>query len=337
MGEESTFLEDEKLRLEDSEKIQREIISLKMLFHKVVDTIAVPVERIDFIDGKRSNIVSGMNELLNYIPQLGELNKSIKNEIHGFLNSQKENLKNVKTFNHFNKIITDFDEELKKILNSVLKSLQIVQLQNFENSSRTYIKTLNNKIENLNSLIDDQKNIKVHKIFEDDSKNFKFIARIYEVAFYSIVAVLILYFLGLTFYINDFKFLFIHMGFPEKIHGNLSLEFYIQKISLLVLSMTLAAFLLKRSFMNRRLADDAYRIAKELDALPRYMEGMPDEMKEKIRFDLAYKYFGNGIHHEIYTGGENLMHENIKANADFIKAVKDLSSKAEKPQADKPE
>ena len=78
--------------------------------------------------------------------------------------------------------------------------------------------------------------------------------------------------------------------------------------------------------MNRRLADDAYRTAKELDALPRYMAGMPNEMKEKIRFDLAYKYFGNGIYHESYTGGENLMHENIKANTDFIKAIKDASA-----------
>jgi len=53
---------------------------------------------------------------------------------------------------------------------------------------------------------------------------------------------------------------------------------------------------------------------------------MPDEMKEKLRFDLAYKYFGNGIHHDSYTGGENLMHENIKANTEFLKSVKDLSS-----------
>jgi hypothetical protein len=38
--------------------------------------------------------------------------------------------------------------------------------------------------------------------------------------------------------------------------------------------------------MNRRLADDAYRTAKELDALPRYMEGMPEEMKEKFALTL---------------------------------------------------
>lgn len=182
---------------------------------------------------------------------------------------------------------------------------------------------------------DDLKNKKINEIFEDDSRKFKYVARIYEISFYSIVIILILYFLGLTFYVTNFNFLSIEASFPEKINGKLSPEFYIQKISLLVLSTTLAAFLLKRSFMNRKLADEAYRTAKELDALPRYMEGMPEEMKEKIRFDLAYKYFGNGIHHESYTGGENLMHENIKANTDFIKAVKDLTPKAEAVKEEK--
>lgn len=188
------------------------------------------------------------------------------------------------------------------------------------------------KLKEVNNLNEDLKNKEVHQIFEDDSEKFKTLARRYEIAFYLALAFLFLYFFGWYVEIDTANFKF---KFAEQFHGNHTPTFYVQKISLLILSTTLAAFLLKRSFMNRRLADDAYRTAKELDALPRYMEGMPDEMKEKIRFDLAYKYFGNGIHHESYTGGENLMHENIKANTDFIKAVKDLTPKVEVPKADK--
>ncbi|WP_151810384.1 hypothetical protein [Acinetobacter bereziniae] len=239
----------------------------------------------------------------------------------------------------------EYDEEIDMLLMAVFKNLVILNSIINKEKDVNFLFEMNKDFKNeLNKLVkkkeeleknlfevqvikDDLKNKKVNEIFEDDSKKFKLIARFYEMAFYLIVTVLIIYFLGLTFYVNNFNFLFVDAGFPEKIHGNLSPEFYIQKISLLILSTTLAAFLLKRSFMNRRLADDAYRTAKELDALPRYMEGMSDEMKEKIRFDLAYKYFGNGIHHDSYTSGENLMHENIKANTDFIKAVKDLSPK----------
>ncbi|MBJ9741113.1 hypothetical protein I5523_15850 [Acinetobacter oleivorans] len=182
---------------------------------------------------------------------------------------------------------------------------------------------LAHKIEQVDIINDDLKNKKVHEIFADDSEKFKALAKRYEVSFYIALAFLFLYFFGWYVEINTTFFKF---KLAEQFYENHSTIFYIQKVSLLILSTTLAAFLLKRSFMNRRLADEAYRTAKELDALPRYMEGMPDEMKEKIRFDLAYKYFGNGIHHESYTGGENLMHENIKANTDFIKAVKDLKT-----------
>ncbi|MDA3440037.1 hypothetical protein MJ046_06745 [Acinetobacter bereziniae] len=183
---------------------------------------------------------------------------------------------------------------------------------------------LNEKVQIIENSLDDLKNIELHKIFENDSEIFKKIALKYEIAFYITLVFLFIYFFGwyVDIDISGFKF-----KFAEQFHGNHTPTFYVQKISLIILSTTLAAFLLKRSFMNRRLADDAYRTAKELDALPRYMAGMSNEMKEKIRFDLAYKYFGNGIHHDSYTSGENLMHENIKANTDFIKAVKDLPPK----------
>lgn len=225
---------------------------------------------------------------------------------------------------------------------SLINLNEIKNLKKYEEKATSIIQSLNDQKKDLEKSIeenkilnDDLKNKKVNEIFEDDSKRFKKIARIYEFLFYLIVLIAGLYFLGLTFYIVGFDSKYLSIGFPEKIHGNISAEFYIQKISFLVLSTTLAAFLLKRSFMNRRLADEAYRTAKELDALPRYMEGMPDEMKEKIRFDLAYKYFGNGIHHDSYTDGENLMHENIKANTEFMKVVKGVPSTTDETKADK--
>lgn len=179
---------------------------------------------------------------------------------------------------------------------------------------------------------EDIKNKKVNEIFEDDSEKFKKLARKYEISFYIAFVFLFLYFFGWYIEIDTS---FLKFKFAEQFHGNHSATFYVQKISLLILSTTLAAFLLKRSFMNRRLADEAYRTAKELDALPRYMEGMPDEMKEKIRFDFAYKYFGNGIHHDSYTSGENLMHKNIKANTEFMKVVKGVPSTTDESKADK--
>ncbi|MDC5398521.1 hypothetical protein NRA60_14295 [Acinetobacter baumannii] len=205
-----------------------------------------------------------------------------------------------------------------------------------KNTATELINNVEGKVNEVKALVDqnkllseDLRNRTIHQIYDEDSNKFKKTARIYEIAFYILLLLLAFYLFGYHIEINTQYFTF---KFAEHFDDSNKTAFYIQKFSLIILSSTLAAFLLKRSFMNRRLADEAYRTAKEIDGLPRYMVGLPEEMKEKIRFDLAYKYFGNGIHHESYTGGENMMHENMKANTDFIMAVKDLN----KPSDDKP-
>lgn len=213
------------------------------------------------------------------------------------------------------------------------KEIAVRRDQTFKKIKETSVE-LDNKYKELELISSDYKHKEAQKIYENDSIRFKSLARRYEISFYTLILILFLYFLGLTIYIPEIDIFSIKIKFPNEIHGKLSTEFYIQKVSLLILSTTLLAFLLKRSFMYRKFADDAYRTSKELIALPRYMKDLPQEMQDKIHFDLAYKYFGNGIHHESYTGGENLMHENIKANTDFIKAVKDLTPKAEVPKAE---
>ena len=227
-------------------------------------------------------------------------------------------------------ILVRIEELISTLINNLkaIKSKSVLS-DRFDEITKDKEK-LNEKVQIIESSLDDLKNVELHIIFEDDSDKFKNLATRYEIAFYLVIFFAALYFLGLTFYVTAFESKFLSISFPERIHGNLSTELYIQKISFLILSTTLAAFLLKRSFMNRRLADEAYRTAKELDALPRYMAGMPEELKEKIRFDLAYKYFGNSIHHESYTSGENLMHENIKANTEFLKSVKSADAGSDK-------
>ncbi|MEI1738485.1 hypothetical protein V8Q08_12865 [Acinetobacter baumannii] len=216
---------------------------------------------------------------------------------------------------------------IESFLNNIFGVLHSVKFRSdIENAIVKFNKNsskLNEKVSNIETSLDDLKNIDVHNIFKNDSDKFIKIARIYEAAFYITLFFMFSYFSGWFIDINT-KFLKFKMA--EQFYGNQTPTFYIQKVSILILSTTLAAFLLKRSFMNRRLADEAYRTSKELDALPRYMSGMSPELKEKIRFDLAYKYFGNGIHPDSYTSGENLMHENIKANTDFFKVVNDLKN-----------
>ncbi|MGB9037081.1 MAG: hypothetical protein WCC23_01035 [Acinetobacter calcoaceticus] len=176
------------------------------------------------------------------------------------------------------------------------------------------------------------------KIYNGEADRFKRYAFNYEVTFYLLVVVMFVYFSGLTIYVPDFNIGNLYFGFPSKKVGSGNTVFYIQKISVLVLSSTLAAFLLKRSFMNRELFQEAYRVAQELETLPSYIEPFSKEIREKIRLDLAYKYFGreyNSGSNGNDKSSENSMAENIKANTEFLKALKDISiSKIDKGKSE---
>ncbi|MCS3527850.1 hypothetical protein [Acinetobacter johnsonii] len=190
--------------------------------------------------------------------------------------------------------------------------------------------------ESANTLVNYLRHAQGHNIYVGESEKFKKLAFKYELSFYFLLVSMFIYFSGLTIYIPDFQFFGVNFGFPERNISNGNISFYIQKISVLVLTSTLAAFLLKRSFVNRDLFQEAYRVAQELNALPPYIQSFSQEVQDKIRLDLAYKYFGR--EHNSDKGSENFMAENIKANTEFLKVVKDLSSgKADKALLEKTE
>ncbi len=226
-------------------------------------------------------------------------------------------------------------DEIEKIIDLNLKVKETSELHSKAVNNEHNIRT---KIESVDTLLNYLRQDQSHKIYVGEAEKFKKIAFIYEFFFYFLILLMFIYFSGLNIYIPDFNILGLHVGFPNKLSNSGNLSFYIQKISVLVLSSTLAGFLLKRSFMNRELFQEAYRIAQELNALPPYIESFSQEIQDKIRLDLTYKYFGrdyNSNHNSNEKGSDNFMAENIKANTEFLKALKDIStSKADKGKSE---
>lgn len=326
-------------------KVSLNIETIKSLIEEQSSLLDEYLEHNDYIEDAEK-------ELLIYINKIEDIYSSILVEL---INSNNSN-----SFD--DRDILYLYQELntsKKIINLILNSNKNIEemfreLYSKINFIEIYIKNKNNLnqivklkdyykgkyneleeiVEESNILVGDLRNKTIKELYDEESKGFKKVSKYYELSFYFLIVFMFLYFFGVSLHIEDINMGVINLSFQNR--DNIpDIQFYIQKLSILILSTTLAAFLLKRSFMNRRLADESYRTAKELAGLPRYMESLPLEMQNKIRFDLAYKYFGNGIHHDSYTSGENLMHENIKANTDFIKAIKDLSPKVEVPKEDK--
>lgn len=225
-------------------------------------------------------------------------------------------------------IHNDFDEIEKTIdINQRVK-----QTKEFWSKALNNEREIREKAESVDTILNYLRQNQSQKIYIGEADKFKKLAFIYESFFYALIFLMFIYFSGLTIYIPDFNFIGLHIGFPAKLGNTGNISFYIQKISVLVLSSTLAAFLLKRSFMNRELFQEAYRIAQELNALPPYIQSFSQEVQDKIRFDLTYKYFGrdyNSNNNGNDKGSDNFMAENIKANTEFLKALKDISIRKE--------
>lgn len=218
-----------------------------------------------------------------------------------------------------------FLDEIELFLDSHLNS---DKLRFLKESADTDYKLIQNNVNSSNTLVNYLRHAQTYKIYVGEAEKFKKNAYKYEGTFYFLILFMFIYFSGVTIYIPDFEIIGLKIGFPAKSIDGGNISFYIQKISVLVLSSTLAAFLLKRSFMNRELFQEAYRVAQELETLPSYIESFPKDVQEKVRLDLAYKYFGRDYksnQNSNENGSSNFMAENIKANTEFLKALKDIS------------
>ncbi|MEC6393291.1 hypothetical protein VXS72_15315 [Acinetobacter pittii] len=307
----SNFLIEINESLSIYEKNFQVIIDTRKLNEKPEKLILNILEDMPFLRGRINNfLLEGKADSYGHkieILLVDHLMKKTKN-LHDVL---------IKQSNFDESIFMDFITEFQRLYYYFLNFISSIEIEedrrNVEESKLhidVTIGELNKYIEENKIISADLKNKTIRQVYDSEANKYKWIARFYELLFFVLVALLVYY-----FFVIEHSFNAENAGI-----------FYMQKISLLVISTSVGAFLLKRTFMNRKLCDEIYRTAKEIDGLPRYVQGLSDELQEKIRFDLAYKYFGLGINHDSYTGGENLMHENIKANTDFIKSVKDLKN-----------
>ncbi|MEJ5037723.1 hypothetical protein WH285_12375 [Acinetobacter johnsonii] len=326
MSAEFDFLKDEELRLEENVKIQREIISLKTLFYKIYESIAKPNDSVKLIEEKKSNIVSKIDELLNDIAQLGELENSTIREIYDFINLQKKDLKSCRTFDSLDKYINDFDEELKKIISSVKKSLHIVQLKNFSDESRKYIKILNKKIElqnesiqNFNQFIEKEKNTNTHDIYDLAVKKYSNRSYGYRVVFLvlMILVVILVWFSAVL----------------KKSLGLDQYDYWFFKITLAITSITLITFYLRLSTKYQNIADQCEQTKLELEAFPSFVASFSTEDPKivEIRKELAMKYFGRDLLNNDKGEASNIITDQMKNTTELVKAtteaVKNLNAK----------
>lgn len=100
-----------------------------------------------------------------------------------------------------------------------------------------------------------------------------------------------------------------------------NVEFWIIKLSIIAVGITLISYFLKQSSHYQRLADQNYQTQVELQAYPSFMESIPTEEAASVRKELALKYFGREIDGAAHKDMSNLIFDQIKSTTDMVKAT----------------
>lgn len=101
-------------------------------------------------------------------------------------------------------------------------------------------------------------------------------------------------------------------------------EFWVLKISLMIVGITLISYFLKQTSHYQKLADQNYQTQIELQAYPSFMESVPTNEAAIIRKELALKYFGKEIDGSTHKDMSNLISDQMKNTTEMIKATTDV-------------
>jgi hypothetical protein len=213
-----------------------------------------------------------------------------------------------------NNIVKEYDKE-----NYYLMPNDLAVSQASLRAIESFIVSFKNDTDNYNRVITDEiKNIILHA--EDEVKRFRRIRNIADnaktediydqavVKYRSLENDYRRYFfiaIGITVGLSLLGLFFKNWLVTNEYLGNI--EFWVLKVSILAVGITLITYFLKQSAHYQRLAEQNYQTQVELQAYPSFMESIPTEEAASVRKELALKYFGREIDGAAHKDMSNLI------------------------------
>lgn len=170
---------------------------------------------------------------------------------------------------------------------------------------------LNNEIENFRRLRSIADNAKTEDIYHNAVEKYKKLEKKYRKYFYRTLPIVI--FIAICMFLGK-KALSDKFGIDEP-------SYWVLKISILFIGVTIISYFLKQSIHYQRLADQNYQTQVELQAYPSFMESIPTEEAASVRRELALKYFGREINGAAHKDMSNLISDQMKSTTDMVKAT----------------
>lgn len=154
-------------------------------------------------------------------------------------------------------------------------------------------------------------NLMTEDIYDIAVAKYKKLEKKYRKYFYRAVPIVII--IAILTFLSK-KLLMEKFGIDE-------VSYWVLKISILILGVTLISYFIKQSSHYQRLADQNYQTQVELQAYPTFMESIPTEEAANVRKELALKYFGREIDGNAHKDMSNLISDQMKNTTEMVKAT----------------
>lgn len=306
---------------------------------KYSDELFINCKLLQELENNKNNILAKVIQSINVLDIAKNITKDEQKILDGIIDNLYYFLKltmpqfdfYIKNKNSLTKANNDkeeYEKENKNIKNDL--STTKSELKNLLIKSNN----LHGDNELLRQKLYDLENAPIEIIYDNATTKYRKLERSYRWIF--IISILLLPFI--TFKLVEFKKdIILYLTADSTIGINaIQIEYWVIKLSIIVIGITLVTYFLKQSTHYQKLADQNYLTQLEIQAYPAFMNSVPPEQSIEVRKTLALRYFGREIDGSAHKDMSNLISDQMKCTTELIKAsaevVKGMSQQVAKTE-----
>lgn len=205
-------------------------------------------------------------------------------------------------------------------LNNISKEIDIVNVAvkranaNIEPAINQALETIKSRVGQMDNVLLAIETSATDTIYKNAATHYGDKAWNFELAFYLTITLSLVLFSFSLFY-------------PELKSGSdviLYIKYFLTKLVLFATTITLCTIFGRKGAHFRKLQDQAYQTHLELNAFPIHINRLPPEDKNYLIKELALKYFGKEVDQTQNDKIGDLIHDQIKAGTELIRASADM-------------
>lgn len=235
------------------------------------------------------------------------------------------------------------EEEFINLKNKIDKVRDHYERIEFDIEKIKFDKELNDKLAEVDEIVKNVQSAKealdgkpTEEIYRKAAKRHINTARFYDVL---LICTLVIFYYFTNHFFENFQLSPIFQAIKKSSSETqiLAIFFFITKLTIVSIVITLATIFIRRSSHFRKLHDQANQTSLELNALPLYLRQVDSELHSEIYKEMIPKFFGKELDQSQNDKVGDLVKDQlaagtelIKASAEMVKNAKSLGDSSEK-------